>query len=67
MPDQSVFAIMGHNGAGKTSLLKTILGLLPARSGRIVFDGADVTKIKTNRRVAGGVAYVPRVSCPLRS
>ena len=60
VPDRSVFAIMGHNGAGKTSLLKTILGLLPARSGSITFDGADVTKIKTHQRVAGGMAYVPQ-------
>jgi urea transport system ATP-binding protein len=60
VPDRSVFAIMGHNGAGKTTLLKTILGLLPARSGSIRFNGADVTKIKTHRRVAGGMAYVPQ-------
>ena len=60
VPDRSVFAIMGHNGAGKTSLLKTILGLLPARSGSIRFDGADVTKIKTHQRVASGMAYVPQ-------
>ena len=60
VPERSVFAIMGHNGAGKTSLLKTILGLLPARSGSIRFDGADVTRIKTHQRVAGGMAYVPQ-------
>ncbi len=60
VPDRSVFAIMGHNGAGKTTLLKTVLGLLPARRGTITFDGTDMTRFKTHRRVAGGMAYVPQ-------
>ena len=51
---------MGHNGAGKTTLLKTILGLVPARRGRISFEAADVTKIKTHKRIAAGMAYVPQ-------
>jgi urea transport system ATP-binding protein len=60
VPDHSVFAVMGHNGAGKTTLLKTILGLLPTRGGTISFDGTDVTRTKTYRRVAQGMAYVPQ-------
>jgi urea transport system ATP-binding protein len=60
VPDRSVFAVMGHNGAGKTTLLKTIVGLLPARSGTVTFDGIDMTRARTHRRVAQGMAYVPQ-------
>lgn len=60
VPDQAVFAIMGHNGAGKTTLLKTIMGLVPTRRGVIRLAGEDVTPLRTNKRVARGMAYVPQ-------
>ncbi|MFT3777969.1 MAG: urea ABC transporter ATP-binding subunit UrtE [Ottowia sp.] len=53
-------AIMGRNGMGKTTLFKALMGILPARSGRIEVVGQDVTKDESFRRVAKGIAYVPQ-------
>ena len=53
-------AIMGRNGMGKTTLFKTLMGVLPASAGRIVVAGRDVTKDESFRRVAKGLAYVPQ-------
>jgi len=53
-------AIMGRNGMGKTTLFKSLMGILPARSGRIEVAGQDVTKDESFRRVAKGIAYVPQ-------
>ena len=50
--------LLGVNGAGKTTLLKTIAGLLPARKGKITFKGADITGLKPNSRIAGGIGYM---------
>ncbi|MFI1918889.1 urea ABC transporter ATP-binding subunit UrtE [Nocardia sp. NPDC020380] len=60
VPDNGVAAVMGHNGAGKTSLLRAAVGLLPAKGGRIRFDGEDITKLSPSRRVKRGIAYVPQ-------
>lgn len=53
-------ALMGHNGAGKTSLLRVAVGLLPVRSGKVLMDGEDVTRLRPNKRVARGLGYVPQ-------
>jgi urea transport system ATP-binding protein len=55
-----VVCLMGRNGVGKTTTLKTLTGLLPVRSGKIIFDGTDVTKESTDRRAKRGLAYVPQ-------
>ena len=60
VPTGQVVCLMGRNGVGKTTLLKTIMGLLPARGGRIVFDGVDVTRWSPDRRARAGVGYVPQ-------
>jgi branched-chain amino acid transport system ATP-binding protein len=52
-------AIVGANGAGKTTLLMTIAGIVPARGGTVTFDGADVTKLASHRRVRRGLVLVP--------
>jgi branched-chain amino acid transport system ATP-binding protein len=54
-----VVSVIGANGAGKTTLLLTIGGHLQARSGRVVFDGADITRGQPHRTVAQGVVMVP--------
>lgn len=60
VPAGGVVAVMGHNGAGKTTLLRAAVGLLRPRSGRVLLDGEDVTRLAPNRRVARGLAYVPQ-------
>ena len=52
--------IVGHNGMGKTTLMKAIMGLLPARGGKIVVDGVDVTGWAAHERSRLGIAYVPQ-------
>ena len=52
--------IVGHNGMGKTTLLKTLVGLLPATGGRISLDGEDVTHAAAHQRAQMGIGYVPQ-------
>lgn len=52
--------IVGHNGMGKTTLLKTLVGLLPATGGRIALDGVDVTRTAAHQRALMGIGYVPQ-------
>jgi amidase len=52
--------IVGHNGMGKTTLLRTIMGLLPANGGRITIDGVDVTNWPAHERSRLGIGYVPQ-------
>ena len=51
--------LLGRNGRGKTTTIKTILGLTPARRGRVVFAGQDVTRWPTHRIARLGLAWVP--------
>lgn len=51
--------LMGRNGMGKTTLLRTLLGLVRPRSGSVRVDGCDVTQAPTHRIVRSGIAYVP--------
>ncbi len=57
-PGEAV-AVIGSNGAGKTTMLKTICGLVPASSGAVGFDGADVVGVKAHLLVRQGMVYVP--------
>ena len=52
-------ALMGRNGMGKTTLLKTLLGLVRARRGQVFAGGEDVTASPTHRIARRGIAYVP--------
>ncbi|GAA2205697.1 urea ABC transporter ATP-binding subunit UrtE [Nonomuraea monospora] len=58
-PGQLV-CVMGRNGVGKTTLLNTIMGVLPATAGSVSFDGRDVTRLKSHERVRLGMGYVPQ-------
>jgi len=53
-------AIMGRNGMGKTTLFKSLMGVLPTKSGEITVAGNDVTKDESFQRVRKGIAYVPQ-------
>jgi branched-chain amino acid transport system ATP-binding protein len=54
-----VVALLGPSGAGKTTTLRSILGLTPARSGNIRFDGKDVTRAATHEIARAGIGWVP--------
>jgi branched-chain amino acid transport system ATP-binding protein len=54
-----VVCLLGPNGAGKTTTLRAILGLTPARAGRIAFNGRDITRAATHEIARGGIAWVP--------
>jgi branched-chain amino acid transport system ATP-binding protein len=51
--------LIGRNGAGKTSLMRSIMGILPARGGSISFDGAELTALPVHRRARLGIGYMP--------
>ncbi len=54
-----IIALIGSNGAGKTTILHTITGLVPAKSGSIIFDGCELTKTPAHKIVGMGMAHVP--------
>jgi urea transport system ATP-binding protein len=53
-------SLLGRNGVGKTTLLRTIVGLHPVLAGKIRFDGEDITKMKAFQRTRRGIGYVPQ-------
>ena len=55
-----IVALVGRNGMGKSTLMKSMIGVMPLRSGSIAVDGVDVTKLPSHKRVANGLAYVPQ-------
>ncbi len=54
-----IVTLIGANGAGKTTMLKTISGLRPVTSGQILFDGQDISKVPPHERVAMGISQAP--------
>jgi branched-chain amino acid transport system ATP-binding protein len=59
VPQATITAVLGANGAGKTSLLRTLSGLVRARSGRIVLYGRDISRAPVEQLVRRGMAHVP--------
>jgi len=55
-----VVCLMGRNGVGKSTLLKSVMGLLRSRSGRILFEGKDITNASPDKRARAGIGYVPQ-------
>ena len=60
IPIGKVTAVLGRNGTGKTTLLKTLMGLTDRMEGQISLDGAEIGKHPTFRRARAGIAYVPQ-------
>jgi urea transport system ATP-binding protein len=60
VPDEALVCLMGRNGAGKTTLLNAVMGLLPAKSGSVLLDGRDITKLSPWHRALAGIGYVPQ-------
>jgi urea transport system ATP-binding protein len=57
---QQTIAILGRNGMGKTTLMKSLIGVLRRESGTIAVDGAEVSAMESYQRVARGIAFVPQ-------
>lgn len=55
-----IVAIMGRNGMGKTTLMKTLMGIVSAKTGAVRVNGTEITRMKPYQRVANGIAYVPQ-------
>jgi urea transport system ATP-binding protein len=60
IPSGQMVCLIGRNGVGKTTLLKTIMGLLKPRTGEIIFNDLPITKLPTDRRAKMGIGYVPQ-------
>ena len=58
--ETETLAILGRNGMGKSTLLRALIGILPARTGSIVLNDNDLTRAESHERVACGLAYVPQ-------
>ena len=56
----SVVALLGRNGVGKTSLLRSIMGLMPQTEGEITFEGKSITSLRSDQRARLGLGYVPQ-------
>jgi urea transport system ATP-binding protein len=60
VPDKKVFCLMGRNGVGKTSTLKSIVGLMKTNGGTVTLDGTDLTRMSPENRARCGLGYVPQ-------
>ena len=52
--------VLGHNGMGKTTLLRALMGYIPATAGRVMLEGVDITRAEPYRRARSGMGYVPQ-------
>jgi branched-chain amino acid transport system ATP-binding protein len=57
--DGEAVCLVGRNGAGKTTTIDSIMGLLPVRSGKVAFQGRDITRLPAHERARLGVGYAP--------
>jgi len=60
LPTGKVTVLLGRNGVGKTTLLRTLMGLVPARTGHVKFDDRDLTAARPDERARAGIGYVPQ-------
>ena len=60
VPRGRITCVMGRNGVGKTTLMKNVMGLLKAESGKVFLEGRDVTSLSGYRRAREGIALVPQ-------
>ena len=59
LPRGTVMGLIGENGAGKTTILHTITGLIAPKAGKVTFEGQDITRMPGHKIVTKGIAHVP--------
>ncbi len=57
---KEIVAILGRNGMGKTTLMKSLIGMIPSKSGSVSLDGAELSAMKSHERVGAGLGFVPQ-------
>jgi len=57
---REIVALMGRNGMGKSTLMKSLIGMIPASGGGVSLDGVELGSLKSHQRVAGGLGFVPQ-------
>ncbi len=60
IPKGKCTCLMGRNGVGKTTLVQSVMGILPTQSGSMIFDGQDLSKLSAEKRAGLGIGYVPQ-------
>ena len=60
VPKETLTVLMGRNGVGKTTMMRSLMGLVSIKSGEIILDGKNITSAPPYERVANGIAYVPQ-------
>jgi urea ABC transporter ATP-binding protein UrtE len=60
MVQGEIVGVLGHNGMGKTTLLRTLIGEIRATDGAITFEGSDITRLSMHKRARAGIGYVPQ-------
>ncbi|MEN3314348.1 MAG: urea transport system ATP-binding protein [Acidimicrobiaceae bacterium] len=60
VPDGGLVCVMGRNGVGKTTLLNTVMGVLKPSSGRVTWEGRDITGMRPHERIRAGIGYAPQ-------
>jgi branched-chain amino acid transport system ATP-binding protein len=62
LPDGQIRALIGPNGAGKTTFVNLLCGRIPTRTGKILFQGRDVTRLPAHKRISSGMAYTFQIT-----
>jgi len=57
---KEIVAILGRNGMGKTTLMKSLIGMIPSKSGSVSLDGEELSTLKSHERVGAGLGFVPQ-------
>ncbi len=60
LKENEIVAILGRNGMGKTTLMKSLIGMIPSKSGEANLDGEPLVEKKSHQRVASGLGFVPQ-------